>query len=364
MKETKIIVPFEFKQLDEMSDFFVFRGLASTFGNVDEGNEIVVANSFDQSLVNIRRNAVDIPGLQGKQKLLPVLWVHQLDEPIGSFTVINITAEGLEVEGILPKSDTFVMGRVIPQIQVRSVGHMSIGFMSDKRSRNSDGVTLLEVNDLKEISLTPLAENTLAVIREFKSRNPMSELTIAEANTPWNHDEALQRVKEFTEAESDPNDRFAKAFLHVDSDDPEDFDSYSFFFADIIDDEMKAIPNGIMSAAVQFHANKEINDEVVKNEIIGYYKKLGLDSPFVKKMCFRVDNIDAMIVSDVRTVEKVLKSGFMLPGKNAKTLISMVKKSSMRDADEVVRRDAKQFEPLFDRINQTLRKFDSGHTKD
>ena len=192
----------------------------------------------------------------------------------------------------------------------------------------------------------------------------MSELTIAETSTPWNHDEALQRVKEFTKAESDPNEKFAKAFLHVDDDDPEDFDSYSFLFADIIDDEMKAIPNGIMSAAAQFHANKEISDGVVKNDIIGYYKKLGVSSPFVKKMCFRVDNIEALVTSDVRNLERVLKSGFMLPGKNAKTLISMVKRSSMRDADEVVRRDAKQFEPLFDEINQTLRKFDSGHTSD
>ena len=360
MSDNKIIVPFEVKQIEEVNNFFIIRGLASTFGNIDEGNEIVANGAFDSSLIKIRQNSVHIDELPGRRKLLPVLWVHRLTEPIGSFTEIQATSEGLAVEAVFPKSDTFVTGRVIPQVKVRSVAHMSIGFRRIKTSFNStDESVLLEILDLLEISLTPLAENTQAIIQEFKSKKEETmtkELPLAEKEALWKPKEALERVKEFTKAEDAPNADYAKAFLYVDSDDLEDYDAYKFQFADVVDGEMKAIPDGVMSAAAQFHADKEINAEFVKNEIVCYYKKLGLASPFIKRMCFRVDNIESLVDTDVRCLEKVIKQGFVLPGKSAKTLISKVKNSSMRDADEAKTddRDEKLSRPHFDALTKLL----------
>ncbi len=363
MSDNKIIVPFEVKQIEEVNGFFIIKGLASTFGNIDEGNEIVVNGAFDSSLIKIRQNALHIEELPGRRKLLPVLWVHRLTEPIGAFTEIQATSEGLAVEAVFPKSDTFVMGRVIPQVKVRSVAHMSIGFRRVKTSFNTaDETVMLEVLDLLEISLTPLAENTQAVIQEFKSKKEETmtkELPLAEKEAVWKPEEALARVKEFTKAEDAPNADYAKAFLYADSEDLEDYDSYKFQFADIVDGQMKAIPDGVMSAAAQFHANKEINAEFVKNEIVCYYKKLGLASPFIKRMCFRVDNIESLVDTDVRCLEKLIKQGFVLPGKSAKTLISKVKNSSMRDADEAKTddRDEDLSRPQFDALTKLMGSF-------
>ena len=48
-KEIKRL-PFEVKSLSEEGDFFIFEGYASTFGNVDLGDDIIVNGAFSKSL--------------------------------------------------------------------------------------------------------------------------------------------------------------------------------------------------------------------------------------------------------------------------------------------------------------------------
>jgi HK97 family phage prohead protease len=150
----KLTVPFEIKEMNEQDDkFFVFEGLASTFGNVDLVDDVVDKGAFENSLVT---------------RMPKVLWQHDTAEPIGMPEQIRETEQGLFLKGKLPKDDTFVTGRVIPQLKIGSISSMSIGF-TVKDFEVEDGIRHLKEVDLFEISLVTFPANTKAEVTGFKS---------------------------------------------------------------------------------------------------------------------------------------------------------------------------------------------------
>lgn len=152
-----IDVSFEVKQIDDADDeFFRFEGLASTFGNIDLVDDIVVRGAFVDSLAT---------------KTPVVLWQHKSDSPLGMPEDIRETEAGLFMKAKLPKADTFVAGRVIPQIKVGSIRSMSIGFRVVEREFNDEGIRLLKKVDLMEVSLVTFPANPLADVSGFKSMN-------------------------------------------------------------------------------------------------------------------------------------------------------------------------------------------------
>lgn len=146
-------VPFEMKEVFEDGDFYFFKGYASTFGNVDFGGDVVVKGAFKQSLM---------------KKSPIMLWMHNRAEPIGVYPVAREDEKGLYVEGKMPKNDTFVSGRVYPQLKTGSVGSMSIGYSVDQYEI-VDGVTYLKELTLWEISLVTFPMNPLATVDSVKS---------------------------------------------------------------------------------------------------------------------------------------------------------------------------------------------------
>lgn len=150
---------FEIKSLhddEEDNEFFIFEGFASTFGNIDHDGDIMVHGAFTESL----------------QKRMPVvLWQHDSREPIGMPTELTETAEGLFIKARLPKADTFVTGRVIPQMKVGSVTKMSIGFfILEANEEKKDGRWILNITkvDLREFSLVTFPANDQASVTDMK----------------------------------------------------------------------------------------------------------------------------------------------------------------------------------------------------
>jgi len=142
----RLNVPFELKQLPQQEDpdFFYFEGFASTFGNTDLGDDVVVAGAFTESLA------------KRKPKLL---WQHDMDDPLGVFTAVEETPQGLKVTGKMPKADTLVAGRVMPQMKVGSVDSMSIGFsLGSSDWYMKDGIRYITKATLWEISLVTAHE--------------------------------------------------------------------------------------------------------------------------------------------------------------------------------------------------------------
>ena len=158
----RIDVPLEIKQVSEDDDFFIFEGMASTFGNIDLTDDIVAPGAFQESI----------------SKELPViLWQHDSREPIGVPIEVKETADGLFIRVKLPKEDTFVSGRVAPQLRVGSIKSMSIGFRTIKSEMDNDsGIRTLVKVDLKEVSLVTFPANPEARVTGFKSVEDVKEI--------------------------------------------------------------------------------------------------------------------------------------------------------------------------------------------
>lgn len=150
-----------FKSLDlelkqDNSGNYEFEGYASTFGNVDLGNDVVVSGAFSKSLQ--------------KDPSVPILWQHRMDEPIGKSSVLYEDQKGLKIGYKLPQDDSFVRDRVMPQIKIGSVKEMSIGYWVDDYDYDSkSGVRYLKDVSLFEVSLVTKAMNPEALITAFKS---------------------------------------------------------------------------------------------------------------------------------------------------------------------------------------------------
>ena len=84
----------------------VLSGYASVFGNKDLGGDVVVDGAFKKSLED-----------HGQPVLL---WNHKMDDPpLGVVIDAKEHKRGLCIKA--PKDDTFVAGRVIPQIKRRGL---------------------------------------------------------------------------------------------------------------------------------------------------------------------------------------------------------------------------------------------------
>lgn len=152
------------KQFDDVSEtnYYTFSGLASTFGNIDEDNEIIMPGAFSKTIKDWKKSGRDVP----------MLWQHDRTNPIGIFKNLVETDVGLEVTGHFPvnRKDKFVEDKVIPQLEIGSVRTMSIGFNVEKWIVNEaqENVELHEIK-LREVSLVTTPANPMAVITSLKA---------------------------------------------------------------------------------------------------------------------------------------------------------------------------------------------------
>ena len=110
------------------------------------------------------------------------------------------------------------------------------------------------------------------------------DLPLADRDREWNGDEANKRVREWADAQDEPNDKYKSAFVWFEPDDDDKFKGYKFQIADIVGGKLKAIPRAIFSAAGVMQggrggANLPSKDiQAVKKHLARYYAKLG-DTP-------------------------------------------------------------------------------------
>lgn len=315
------------KVADVSDRFYSFEGYASTFGNIDLGNDIVQRGAFLESIEDLKKNSKPIPNTQFA-KLMPVLWQHSWDEPIGSFVEMREDDRGLYVKGILPKSDDFVKGRVIPQMETGSISDMSIGFMIQEQTYDGE-IRTIEKATLYETSLVTIPMNPKAHVTNFKSAAPFKDLPVATRGLS---------IEDMT----------GKAYLWEDK---ESGDAL-LPIAGVIDGKMQIIPELLFKAAA-FVATK--SDQIPAKdlpEVIGdinnYYKKAGMDCPFKDVVTFRLD--DEKSLSE-RELESLLCGGVSFSQKMAKKIIALFNDDAQRDADVKSQRDADLKETLNKLLN-------------
>lgn len=189
---------FEIKQIDnEDPKFFILEGHASTFGNLDLGNDVVQRGAFRESLK--------------QNPSVPILSQHDMSEKIGDTIELFEDDIGLFVKIILPKDDDEVRGRIMPQIRSSMKAgrpqEMSIGFFIKEFSFDVEtDVRTLEKVDLFEISLVSKAMNPKARVTDFKSFkdvqiNNIKDIEIFLKGSGLSQNEAktlISKIKEFS----------------------------------------------------------------------------------------------------------------------------------------------------------------------
>lgn len=318
MKHSPFIVTnYDFKSVKEDNpEYYEVEGYASVYGNTDSYRDIVVAGAFAKDLME-----------NGNER--PILWQHNMTEPIGVGIFEEKGEAGLFVKIKMPKSDSFVKERVMPQIKCGAVKGLSIGYWTviDEYDRNQN-VNLLKECKLRETSCVTFPANSLAQITAAKQFLGIEEDTqeikmykIADEKTEWNEAEAIENIKENTDSLEAPSKHYKKGFLKVDEDNEKSFSAYTLPYAIYKSGEFQIVPKAVEGIAAGMISGRIKSDLAMKNFVNTVYKKRGKEEPFkIGGKCF-IDNatLKAMEKSDIVAV---LDSDNIIFSTNAKEMIA------------------------------------------
>lgn len=133
-----------------------FTGFASTFGNEDQGGDVVVRGAFQKSIAESNGETI-------------VLFNHNSDVPIGK-GFIKETDEGLVMEAEINLEIEEGRSRM-SLVRQGVLKALSIGFNIVKASFNDLGQRLLKEVRLREVSLVAFPMNEEALIFGIKGEN-------------------------------------------------------------------------------------------------------------------------------------------------------------------------------------------------
>lgn len=195
---------------------------------------------------------------------------------------------------------------------------------------------------LWEGSIVDEPMNEFAEVTHVKAVTPFADLPLADESRSWDSSDAESRVRAWADAEDGPNDRYKRAFLWFDPDDDENFGGYRFPIADVIDNQLMAVPRGIFAAAAAIQGARTettIPDEDksrIRAHLDRYYAKMDRESPWGRKMLGNIlgteEEIKSMTIRDIE--QALVESG--CSEKQAKTLISNLKKVQEPEPDPTV----------------------------
>jgi HK97 family phage prohead protease len=128
-------------------------GWASTFGNKDSYDDIIVPGAFSDTL---------------KDRIPKMLWQHDSSQPCGVWDSATETATGLYVKGRI--LDTTLGNDVYKLAQAGAIDSMSIGYSTIDASTDYDsGIRTLKKLDLWEVSLVTFPANDQARVTMVKA---------------------------------------------------------------------------------------------------------------------------------------------------------------------------------------------------
>lgn len=112
------------------------------------------------------------------------------------------------------------------------------------------------------------------------------DLPLADRDRAWDGDAAEKRVREWADAQDEPNEKYRGAHVWYDADAKENFGSYKLLIADVVDGRLRAVPRGVFAAAAVLQGSrggvdlpaKDVNR--VKGHLAKYYAKLGETAPW------------------------------------------------------------------------------------
>ena len=112
------------------------------------------------------------------------------------------------------------------------------------------------------------------------------DLPLTDRDRAWDADAAEKRVREWADAQDEPNERYRDAHVWYDADAKENFTAYKLLVADVIDGRLKAVPRGVFAAAAVMQGSRggvDVPDrdrDRIKSHLAKYYAKLDETPPW------------------------------------------------------------------------------------
>ncbi len=155
-KNKSEIINFSLKSLDfkfskKEDGTMSFAGYASTFGNIDNHNDVMVKGCFAESL---------------NKRTPRLFYQHNSDKVAGKILMAKEDERGLYVEGKI--SNTQLGRDCYELLSDGAIDSMSIGFMCQDREYKND-VRYIKKADLWEVSLVSIPANEQATILSVKN---------------------------------------------------------------------------------------------------------------------------------------------------------------------------------------------------
>lgn len=166
MQMNKWVVPFELK---ELTDDGKFSGYAAVYGNVDNGNDIIVEGAFKE----IRKTR--------KGGKVRVTAYHDLQRIIGLADVTS-DSKGLLVEGVIFQDVSYAKD-AHRLMKTGALDSMSVGFRTIESAweeRDGEDIRIIKAAELFEVAVVPFGMNPEADIIDVKSDIRLFETQLRE----------------------------------------------------------------------------------------------------------------------------------------------------------------------------------------
>lgn len=150
----KVQLPIEIK---EASDTGEFEGWASTFGNVDLGNDVIAKNAT-------------VTAKTAQNGRIKLFLYHDYSKPVGTAS-FDVSKDGIWVKGKINTNVTYAKD-AYELMKEGALDEMSIGFNTDDyvtEKRNGENVRVIKSLELWEASIVPYGMNPEAQIQSVKS---------------------------------------------------------------------------------------------------------------------------------------------------------------------------------------------------
>lgn len=148
-------------ELKFVAETGAFEGYASVFNVGDSAGDMIVQGAFTQSLKR----------WQADNRLPPLLWQHDTQQPIGAWREIYEDAHGLFVKGDLFISDIARAKEAYKLMRESVVTGLSIGYKVRQSHRDQKtGLRVLTDVELMEISMVTFPANDHARVMRVKSK--------------------------------------------------------------------------------------------------------------------------------------------------------------------------------------------------
>lgn len=255
--------PFEVKSIDE--DQGLVTGYLSTFGNIDEQNDRVMPGAFRKTLLEAKARMDN-----GRRFLIPALWMHDPNDPIGGVVEAQEDEHGLLITMRLdittnaqghpnnPQATKVFSGFKQGYIDEMSMGYNAIqkdyenGIRNLKECRlvESSAVTMLFAANPEALVPASGVKSMGVVTIEKKTVCGDTSLPIGARDASWDGSEAHNEIVKWA-SDSDGNIDAAKmkqVHLQVDGD-PEKITSYGYAFCDIVNGKPVINVGGVKACA-------------------------------------------------------------------------------------------------------------------